>query len=75
MGTAYRNFARAAAVASTCALVVAATLRGRDQVVTSGTFGAAWVVPEYEQATNHKLVTEFRRQWELRMPSDAPRSR
>jgi molybdate transport system substrate-binding protein len=62
MGTAYRNFARAASVASTCALVVAATLRAAEiKVVTSGTFRAAYLelVPEYEQATNHKLVTEF----------------
>ena len=62
MGTAYRNFARTAAVALTCALVVAATLRAAEiKVVTSGAFTAAYLelVPEYERATHHKLVTEF----------------
>lgn len=62
MGTAYRSFARAASVALTCAVVVAATLRAAEiKVVTSGTFRTAYLelVPEYEQATNHKLVTEF----------------
>ncbi len=61
-GTAYRTFARVAIAASTCALVVAATLRAAEiKVVTSGTFRAAYLelVPEYEKATNHKLVTEF----------------
>jgi molybdate transport system substrate-binding protein len=62
MGTAYWNFARTATVALTCALAVAATLRAAEiKVVTSGTFRAAYLelVPEYEQSTNHKLVTEF----------------
>jgi molybdate transport system substrate-binding protein len=62
MKTANRNFARTAAVALTCSLVLAATLRAAEiKVVTSGTFRAAYLAlaPEYERATNHKLVTEF----------------
>jgi molybdate transport system substrate-binding protein len=50
------------AAALTCALVLAAGLRAADiKVVTSGTFRAAYLelAPEYEHATNHKLVTEF----------------
>jgi molybdate transport system substrate-binding protein len=62
MKTVHRDFARAAALALTCALVTAATLRAAEiKVVTSGTFRAAYLelVPEYEHATSHKLVTEF----------------
>jgi molybdate transport system substrate-binding protein len=49
-------------MALTSALVIAVTLRAAEiKVVTSGTFRAAYLelVPEYEHATNHKLVTEF----------------
>lgn len=62
MKTPFRNIARTAAAALTCALAIGATLRATEiKVVTSGTFRAAYLelVPEYEHATNHKLVTEF----------------
>jgi molybdate transport system substrate-binding protein len=62
MKTACGNFARTAAATLTCVLVFAATLHAAEiKVVTSGTFRTACVelVPEYERATNHKLVTEF----------------
>jgi molybdate transport system substrate-binding protein len=62
MKTTRRNFARSAAVALTCAIVTAATVRGAEvKVVTSGGFTAAWLVlvPEYERATHDTLVTEF----------------
>src|SRR3954447_13269063 len=60
MNTAHRNFAAVAAL--TCALAIAASARAAEiNVVTSGTFRAAYLelVPEYEHATNCKLVTEF----------------
>ena len=62
MKTTYRNFAATAAVALTCALATAATVRAAEiRVVTSGAFTAAYLelVPEYERATHDKLVTEF----------------
>jgi len=62
MKTTPRNFARTAAAALTCALITAATVLGAEiKVVTSGGFTAAYLelVPEYERATHHKLVTEF----------------
>jgi len=58
----HRSFTRAAALALTCALLTAATVRGTEiKVVTSGAFTAAYLelVPEYERATHNKLVTEF----------------
>ena len=58
----HRSFAGAAALALTCALLTAATVRGAEiKVVTSGAFTAAYLelVPEYERATHNKLVTEF----------------
>jgi molybdate transport system substrate-binding protein len=61
-----RSFAKAAALALTCAVFTAATLRAAEikteiKVVTSGAFTAAYLelVPEYEHATHNKLVTEF----------------
>src|ERR1700682_1569238 len=61
-----RSFAKAAALALTCAVLTAATLRAAEikteiKVVTSGAFTAAYLelVPEYEHATHNKLVTEF----------------
>jgi molybdate transport system substrate-binding protein len=66
MKTTRRNLVTTAAVALTCILSAAATLRAAEiaaeiKVVTSGTFRAAWLklVPEYEHARNQKLVTEF----------------
>jgi len=58
----HRNFAGTAALALTCALLTAATVRGAEiKVVTSGAFTAAYLelAPEYERATQNKLVTEF----------------
>ena len=57
-----RNFARTAALALTCALLTVATARADEiKVVTSGGFTAAYLelIPEYERATQNKLVTEF----------------
>jgi molybdate transport system substrate-binding protein len=57
-----RSFAATAALALTCALLTAATVPVAGiKVVTSGAFTAAYLelVPEYERATHHKLVTEF----------------
>jgi molybdate transport system substrate-binding protein len=57
-----RRFARAKLLAVTCALFTAATVRAAEiKVVTSGAFTAAYLklVPEYERAAHHKLVTEF----------------
>jgi ABC-type molybdate transport system substrate-binding protein len=57
-----KNSAGTAALALTCALFAAATVRGAEiKVVTSGAFTAAYLelVPEYERATHSKLVTEF----------------
>src|SRR5947209_3294812 len=61
MKIADRNFARTA-VALTWALAMAAPLRAAEiKIVTSGTFRAAYLalVPDYERATSHTLVTEF----------------
>jgi molybdate transport system substrate-binding protein len=58
----HRNFADAAALALTYALLAGAPMRGAEiKVVTSGAFTAAYLelVPEYERATRDKLVTEF----------------
>ena len=58
----HRSFTGAAALALTCALLTAATVRGTEiKVVTSGAFTAAYLelVPEYERATHNRLVTEF----------------
>lgn len=57
-----RRFARAKLLTVTCALFTAATVRAAEiKVVTSGAFTAAYLklVPEYERAAHHKLVTEF----------------
>lgn len=57
-----RRFARAKLLVLTCVLLTAATVRAAEiKVVTSGAFTAAYLklVPEYERATHHKLVTEF----------------
>ena len=57
-----KRFARAAALALTCAFLTVATVRAAEiKVVTSGAFTAAYLelVPEYERATHNKLVTEF----------------
>src|SRR4029077_6876061 len=57
-----RHLGKAAALALTCALLAAATGRAEEiKVVTSGGVTAAYLelVPEYEHATHHKLVTEF----------------
>ena len=62
MKTTCRNFAATAAIALTCVLATAATVRAAEiKVVTSGAFTAAYLelVPEYERATHDKLVTEF----------------
>jgi molybdate transport system substrate-binding protein len=53
---------RTAALIFTCLLLAAPALRATDvKVVTSGAFTAAYLelVPEYEEATHNKLVTEF----------------
>jgi molybdate transport system substrate-binding protein len=53
---------RRLALALTSALLSVATMRAAEvKVVTSGAFTAAYLklVPEYERATRHKLVTEF----------------
>ena len=58
----HRNLARTVAMALTCSLLTVATVRGAEiKVVTSGAFTAAYLelVPEYEQATHNKLLTEF----------------
>ena len=60
--TSLRNPTRTAALALTSALLTIATVRGDEiKVVTSGAFTAAYLqlVPEYERATNNKLMTEF----------------
>ena len=57
-----RNFARAAALLLSCALLSAAAARVDEiTVVTSGAFTAAYLelAPEYERTTHNKLVTEF----------------
>jgi molybdate transport system substrate-binding protein len=57
-----RSFARIAALIATCALLTFATARPAEiKVVTSGAFTAAYLelVPEYQQATHNKLLTEF----------------
>jgi molybdate transport system substrate-binding protein len=61
MKTASGNRARTAALALACALVAAPLHAVEIKVVTAGTFRAAYLelVPEYEHATSHKLVTEF----------------
>ncbi len=62
METSRRNFAGAAVLVLTCALLPVATVRAAEiKVVTSGAFTAAYLkmVPEYERATHSKLVTEF----------------
>ena len=49
-------------LAIACALLTAAAVPAAEiKVVTSGAFTAAYLqlVPEYERATHHKLVTEF----------------
>jgi molybdate transport system substrate-binding protein len=59
---AYRHFVGTAAVGLVSALAFAATSQATEiKVVTSGTFRAAYLelVPEYEHATNEKLVTQF----------------
>ena len=56
------RFAWAKRLALTCALLGAVTVRAAEiKVVTSGAFTAAYLklVPEYERATHHKLMTEF----------------
>ena len=58
----HRNFARKAALALTSALLTVAIVRAAEiKVVTSGAFTAAYLelAPEYERATQNKLVTEF----------------
>ena len=58
----HKSFDRTAALAVACALLGAATVRAAEiRVVTSGAFTAAYLelVPEYERATHHQLVTEF----------------
>src|SRR4051794_6657834 len=60
--TACSTLARITPVVLACALVTAAPLLAADvQVVTSGTFRAAYLelVPEYEHVTSDKLVTGF----------------
>ncbi len=50
------------AMALTSALLTVATMRAAEiKVVTSGAFTAAYLklIPEYERATHHKIVTEF----------------
>ena len=57
-----RSFARIAALIAMCALLTFATARPAEiKVVTSGAFTAAYLelVPEYQQATHNKLLTEF----------------
>ena len=57
-----KRLARTEVLALTCALLTTATVRAAEiKVVTSGAFTAAYLklVPEYERATHHKLVTEF----------------
>jgi len=58
-----RNFIVPAALALTCTLFSDATTMGADEikVVTSAAFTAAYreLAPEYEHATQTKLVTEF----------------
>ena len=57
-----RRFAGTAVLALTCALLSVAPVRGAEiKVVTSATFTAAYLelVPEYERATQNKLITEF----------------
>jgi molybdate transport system substrate-binding protein len=57
-----RRFVGTAALALTCALLSVAPVRGAEiKVVTSGAFTAAYLelVPEYERATQNKLITEF----------------
>ncbi len=58
----HRNLVRAAALVLVSALLnVAAAHADEIKVVTSGAFTAAYLelVPEYEQATHNKLMTEF----------------
>jgi molybdate transport system substrate-binding protein len=66
MNKMHRNsFARIAALIATCALLAlltfAAARPAEIKVVTSGAFTAAYLelVPEYQQATHNKLLTEF----------------
>jgi molybdate transport system substrate-binding protein len=57
-----RSFAGTAALALTCTLLAVAPARGAEiKVVTSGAFTAAYLelVPEYEHASQNKLMTEF----------------
>src|ERR1700688_1528122 len=57
-----RKFAKFAALALICVLLAVATARVDEiKIVTSGGFTAAYLelVPEYESATQNKLVTEF----------------
>src|SRR5262250_1425136 len=57
-----RYFAGTAVLALTCALLTAAGQGSAEiKVVTSGAFTAAYLelVPEYQNATHNKLVTEF----------------
>ncbi len=58
----YRRMAGFAALALASALLTVVAARADEiKVVTSGGFTAAYLelVPEYERATHHKLVTEF----------------
>jgi molybdate transport system substrate-binding protein len=57
-----RRLAGTAVLALTCALLSVAPVRAAEiKVVTSATFTAAYLelVPEYERATQNKLITEF----------------
>jgi molybdate transport system substrate-binding protein len=57
-----RHFPGTKVLALFCALLTAAAAGAAEiKVVTSGAFTAAYLklVPEYERATHHKLVTEF----------------
>jgi molybdate transport system substrate-binding protein len=56
-----RKFTAAAALPVLCTLLAATAKADDIKVVTSGGFTAAYLqlVPEYEGATHHKLVTEF----------------
>jgi molybdate transport system substrate-binding protein len=58
----HRKFPRIAAFVLACALLTVAAARADEiHVVTSGAFTASYLelVPEYEHATQNKLVTEF----------------
>ena len=58
----HKSHARTAALTLICALLTArAACAAEIKVVTSGAFTAAYLqlVPEYERATDNKLVTEF----------------